>query len=154
MATDELVFRRATADDLGTIVALLSDDRLGAARDNPSLPLDPAYLTAFRAIDTDPNQYLLVGELEGHVIATAQITIIPGLSHTGSRRGLIEAVRVASPHRGMRLGSRMMEWCIAQCRARGCNQVQLTTDKTRIAAHNFYEKLGFAQSHFGYKLML
>jgi GNAT superfamily N-acetyltransferase len=48
----------------------------------------------------------------------------------------------------------MFEWAIAQCRARGCNLVQLTTDKERPDAHRFYEKLGFVGSHTGYKLAL
>jgi ribosomal protein S18 acetylase RimI-like enzyme len=154
MATDELIFRRAGPNDLPAIIAMLADDRLGTSREKPDLPLDAAYLAAFREIDTDPNQYLLVAELEGNVIGTAQITFIPGLTHTGSKRGVIEAVRIASAHRGMRIGSRMIAHCIELCRKRGCAQVQLTTNKTRIAAHNFYEKLGFTQSHFGYKMML
>jgi hypothetical protein len=32
--------------------------------------------------------------------------------------------------------------------------VQLTTDKSRAAAHRFYERLGFTASHEGMKLTL
>jgi ribosomal protein S18 acetylase RimI-like enzyme len=154
MATDGFLIRRATAADLPLIVAMLADDHHGAARENPAIPLDSAYLAAFREIDTDANQYLAVAELDGVVIGTVQVTFVPGLSHMGGRRGLIEGVRIAKDHRGMRLGSRMMTWCIELCRSRGCQQVQLTTNKSRAAAQNFYDKLGFVQSHFGYKLML
>jgi GNAT superfamily N-acetyltransferase len=48
----------------------------------------------------------------------------------------------------------MFAWAIDQCRSRGCDLVQLTTDKTRPEAHRFYERLGFVGSHIGYKLML
>jgi GNAT superfamily N-acetyltransferase len=48
----------------------------------------------------------------------------------------------------------MMEWAVAECRARGCRMVQLTTDKTRGDAHRFYERLGFKASHEGFKLVL
>jgi GNAT superfamily N-acetyltransferase len=48
----------------------------------------------------------------------------------------------------------MMQWAIAQCRARGCGLVQLTTDKRRRDAHRFYEALGFEASHEGMKLAL
>jgi GNAT superfamily N-acetyltransferase len=41
----------------------------------------------------------------------------------------------------------MMEWAIAQCRARGCRMVQLTTDKRRHDAHRFYARPGFVASH-------
>jgi hypothetical protein len=37
---------------------------------------------------------------------------------------------------------------------RGCALVQLTTDKTRVDARRFYERLGFVASHEGLKLML
>ncbi len=31
---------------------------------------------------------------------------------------------------------------------------QLTTHKSREKAHRFYDRLGFRQSHFGYKMVL
>jgi GNAT superfamily N-acetyltransferase len=48
----------------------------------------------------------------------------------------------------------MFEWAIAECRARGCGLVQLTTDKQRPEALRFYEGLGFTASHEGMKLPL
>jgi GNAT superfamily N-acetyltransferase len=72
----------------------------------------------------------------------------------GAWRGQIEAVRIAAHRRDSGLGQKMFEWAIAQCKARGCNLVQLTTDKTRADAHRFYKKLGFIASHEGYKLTL
>jgi hypothetical protein len=32
--------------------------------------------------------------------------------------------------------------------------IQLTSDKSRVEAHRFYESLGFEISHLGMKLML
>ncbi|MDG4829620.1 hypothetical protein O7627_09930 [Solwaraspora sp. WMMD1047] len=46
------------------------------------------------------------------------------------------------------------KWVIAQARRRGCGLVQLTTDKSRVDAHRFYERLGFVASHEGMKLPL
>jgi GNAT superfamily N-acetyltransferase len=66
----------------------------------------------------------------------------------------VESVRVASSRRGTGLGQAMLEWAVAECRARGCRMVQLTTDKTRADAHRFYERLGFKASHEGFKLVL
>jgi GNAT superfamily N-acetyltransferase len=47
-----------------------------------------------------------------------------------------------------------MEWAIEESRNRGCALVQLTSDKTRTDAHRFYERLGFTNSHEGFKLKL
>ena len=48
----------------------------------------------------------------------------------------------------------MMKWAIERCRERGCGLVQLTSNKKRLDAHRFYRRLGFEQSHEGFKLML
>ena len=144
--------RRAEERDLPAIVALLADDALGATRENAALPLDAAYTEAFAAIGRDPNQYLAVVEQEGALVGCLQLSFIPGLSHRGLTRGQIESVRIASRLRGSGLGRQMFEWAIAECRARGCGIVQLTTDKTRADAHRFYAALGFVASHDGMKL--
>jgi GNAT superfamily N-acetyltransferase len=149
-----LQFRRAQEADIPAIIALLADDVLGRQREDASSPPNPDYVAAFRAIDADPNQLQTVAVLDGEVIGTLQLTFIPGLARKGAVRGQIEAVRIAAAHRGSGLGQQMFEWAIAQCRARGCSLVQLTTDRERPNAHRFYEKLGFVGSHIGYKMAL
>ncbi|MEM9472502.1 MAG: GNAT family N-acetyltransferase [Pseudomonadota bacterium] len=146
--------RRACKEDLPAIVALLADDGLGHGREDARLPLDEAYISAFDALDRDPNQFLVVAQ-EGEVIAaTMQLTFIAGVSRKGAWRCQIEAVRVAASHRGSGLGQRMFEFAIHESRSRGCSLVQLTSDKTREDAHRFYDRLGFVASHIGYKLKL
>ncbi|WP_224167589.1 GNAT family N-acetyltransferase [Arthrobacter sp. StoSoilA2] len=144
--------RRATKADLPRILALLIDDQLGAARENPD-DLVP-YELAFDAIDGDPAHLLVVGELNGDLVATFQLSYLPGLSRKGSWRAQIEAVRVSEVLRGQGVGALMIQWAIDQARDRGCSLVQLTTDKSRVAAHRFYERLGFVASHEGMKLTL
>jgi GNAT superfamily N-acetyltransferase len=146
--------RDATEADLPAVMALIADDETARAREDPSLPLDPAYIAAFHAIDADPNQHLIVAELDGDIVGTFQLSFLPGLSFKGAWRGQIEAVRIASHLRGGGLGARMIEWAIDQCRARDCKMVQLTSTNTRTRAHAFYARLGFVQSHVGMKLTL
>jgi GNAT superfamily N-acetyltransferase len=149
-----MIVRRATASDLPAIVGLLADDDLGRQREDARLPLDHAYEDAFRAIDADANQLLAVAVDGDEVLGTLQLSFIPGLGRKGAWRGQIEAVRIASSRRGGGLGRQMLEWAIAECRARGCRLVQLTTDRNRPDAHRFYNRLGFVASHIGYKLGL
>ncbi len=150
----DILFRHAKEADLPAIIAMLADDALGAKREDNSLPVNAKYLAAFEAIDRDPNQYLAVVEQTSEIIGCLQLTFIPGLSRLGMWRGQIESVRIASSHRGSGLGSQMFEWAIEQCRGRGCELVQLSTDKSRPEALNFYGKLGFKASHEGMKLSL
>ncbi|MBO9696350.1 MAG: GNAT family N-acetyltransferase [Sphingopyxis sp.] len=147
-----LILRDATLADLPAILAMLAEDTIPADREAD--PSDPRYLAAFEAIDADPNQHLVAAELDGRVVGTMQLSLLPGLSFRGSWRGLIEAVRIAADLRGQRLGERMILWAVEQCRARDCKLVQLTSSATRTDAHRFYARLGFVQSHVGMKLHL
>jgi GNAT superfamily N-acetyltransferase len=148
----EVTFRRATVADIPAIVAMLADDPLGAKRESPE-DLTP-YPAAFDALDRNPNQVLVVAERDGDVVGTGQLTMMPGLSHRGMWRAEIEAVRVRSDQRGEGLGTALIEWCIDTARERGCGMVQLTSHSSRTDAHRFYQRLGFAQSHTGFKLHL
>ena len=150
-----VVLRRALLADVAAIVDLLAADQLGASRDGVRDAGDlAAYEAAFRAIDADPAQLLVVAEAAGRVIGTLQLTFIPGLSRRGALRAQIEAVRVASTFRGAGLGSAMLGWAIDEARRRGCALVQLTTDKSRADAQRLYQRLGFVASHEGMKLKL
>jgi GNAT superfamily N-acetyltransferase len=149
-----LLNRRATAADLPAIVALLDDDVQSRGREDPSLPLDPRYLTAFAEIDGNPDQLLVVAEQDGAVVGSMQLTFIPGIAFRGAWRMQIEAVRIAGAVRGQGLGAEMIAWAVDQARARGCEMVQLTSMATRTDAHRFYERLGFVKSHVGMKLKL
>jgi ribosomal protein S18 acetylase RimI-like enzyme len=151
---NDLTFRRASAADLEDIVALLADDELGRKREDPDPPLNPRYIDAFAAIDADRNQFLAVVEEGGQIVGCLQLSFIPGLSRLGLWRGQIESVRIASTRRGGGLGKRLFEWAIEECRKRGCEIVQLTTDKSRTDARRFYEGLGFVASHEGMKRAL
>jgi GNAT superfamily N-acetyltransferase len=152
VGSETFSLRRATKADLPQILQLLADDQLGSTRERFG---DPGpYELAFDAIDSDPAHLLLVGELGGEVAATFQLSFIPGLSRKGSLRAQIEAVRVAKKLRGQGAGALMMQWAIEHARERGCSLVQLTTDKSRPAAHRFYEQFGFTASHEGMKLAL
>ena len=97
---------------------------------------------------------LVLGSRAGTPLATAHVTFISGLSRRGATRAIVEAVRVSSTERGGGLGTALMQWVMAECRARGCDLIQLTSDNSRQDAHRFYLRLGFVQSHAGFKYQL
>ena len=148
-----LTARRAQRADLPRLLELLADDVLGKHREGVGSE-DPAYIRAVDAIDRDPNQMLLVAEVDGRVVGMLQITYIPGLSRRGAWRANIEAVRVDSGMRGRGIGGWLMARALEHARKRGCRLAQLTSDKRRAEAHRFYARLGFTDSHDGYKLIL
>lgn len=152
MSTPEA--RRAKPEDLSAILALLADDTLGQKREMIATPPHPDYVQAFQAIQNDPNQFLAVFEADQEIVGCLQLSFIPGLSRRGAWRGQIESVRIKAPLRGAGLGRQMLNWAMETCRTRGCRLVQLTSDKSRVEAGEFYQSLGFVASHEGYKLEL
>ena len=144
--------RRAERADVPAIVRLLADDHLGATREIVGDPVAQVYLDAFDAMAAQPSNELFVAELNGDVVGCLQLTVITGLSRKGMTRGQVEGVRVSSAHRGQRIGEQLMRVAIERARERGCRVVQLTSDRTRVDAHRFYERLGFELSHVGMKL--
>ena len=149
-----LTFRKAQRTDLETIVALLASDLLGQAREDASTPLQAAYVSAFEAIDADPNQLLVVVTDADQVIGTLQLTFLPNISRLGAWRAQIEAVRIDPNCRSAGIGREMFLWAFEQARARGCQLIQLSCDHARKEAQRFYEGLGFEASHIGYKKAL
>jgi GNAT superfamily N-acetyltransferase len=154
MSAPQLLFRRAHKDDLPRIVQMLAADSLGADRERCESPLPDGYFSAFAAIDADPNNELVVACLNSDVIGVLQMTFIPYLTYQGSWRALIEGVRIDATVQAKGYGTAMFRWAIARARERGCNLVQLTTDKSRVKAKRFYEALGFVASHEGMKLRI
>ena len=146
-------FRKATRNDVAKIVEMIADDELGKIRENYQIPLPTEYLTAFENIDTDENQELIVVENENsEIIGTLQLSFIQYLTYRGGIRAQIEAVRIRKDQRGLGIGKTMFEWAINRAKERNAHLLQLTTDKKRPKAVNFYEDLGFIATHEGMKM--
>nr|WP_299389128.1 GNAT family N-acetyltransferase [Allomuricauda sp.] len=150
-----VIIRQATIKDVPDIVQLLANDKLGKLREDFRLPLPQKYYDAFRNIQKDPNQELMVLENEEKVIiGTLQLSFIQYLTYQGGIRAQIEAVRVHEDYRNQGLGKKLFRWAIERAETRNAHVVQLTTDKQRPDALAFYQSLGFKASHDGMKLHL
>ncbi len=148
-----MIFRKAKRNDIVYIVEMLADDELGKTREDFQIPLPAAYLEAFENINVDPNQELIVVEDDSAgIIGTMQLSFIQYLTYQGGIRAQIEAVRIRKDKRGLGMGRKMFEWAIETARDRNAHLLQLTTDKKRPEAIQFYEDLGFKATHEGMKM--
>ena len=147
-------FRNAKKQDIEEIVALLANDKLGQLREEYQIPLPQCYYDAFSAIQENPSIELIVVEEEKQIIGTLHLTFMQHLTYKGGLRAQIEAVRIKENQRGKGMGEKMLQWAIQRAKQRGAHLVQLTTDKQRPEALNFYKKLGFVDSHEGLKMKL
>ena len=146
-----LAFRVAGRRDVAAAVELLRDDGLGQMRETAA---PEVYMSAFAEMMAMPGNRLIVGERDKDILATYQITIIPGVSLAGARRAQIEGVRVASELRGQGFGALLIADAEKRARAAGAVLMQLTMNQSREDARRFYEREGFEASHFGFKKKL
>ncbi len=151
---NSVIFRVANINDLPEIVSLLADDELGQTREKVSNEVSKEYLVAFQEINNDPNNEIIVGVLENEIISVLQLTYIPNLSLKGTKRALIEGVRVSSKIRGQGIGRLFFKFALARAKTKGFKLAQLTTNKTRSDTIRFYEDLGFKSTHEGMKLLI
>jgi GNAT superfamily N-acetyltransferase len=131
-----------------------SNDFLGQQRERFEDPLPEKYIRAFNEIDSDDNNELIVGVLDGAVVSSLQLTFTPSISFQGGKRCTVESVRVDERHRGKGIGRKMMLWALERAKEKGCISMQLTTNAGRTDARRFYENLGFKGTHVGMKLKL
>jgi GNAT superfamily N-acetyltransferase len=151
---DRAAVRDAVEADLPRVVELLQQMSLDSPREDTSSPLKEAYLEAFRRIEADPSLRLLVIEVDGRVLGTASFILVPNLSYRGRPHAIIENVVVDEAERGRGLGEQLVLHCLEEARRAGCTRLSLASNRRRTRAHAFYERLGFKQSHLGFRFDL
>lgn len=147
-----LVVRPALEDDLEAILGLHAEDSMHYFEETPGV--SDRQRRAFAEISADAHQDLLVGEVDGRVVCTAQVTWMRMLSADGGLYCQVEAVRTSTALRGEGLGAHMMTWIEDEARRRGAARMQLTSNRERTRAHTFYTRLGYEPSHVGMKKYL
>lgn len=146
--------RPAIADDLAVIVGLHEADSLGGHGDRWSPRTRGLYEAAFSAIADSPADALFVALHEGEVVGTFQLTLIPVLTGLGRRVARLGSVQVRADQRSRGIGAAMVEAAEREAARRGAALVELASNLARRDAHRFYERLGYAKSHAGFKKVL
>lgn len=149
-----VVVREARADDLEAIVRLHEEDTLGSHGDAWRPDTKAAYEAAFAAIARSAENHLFVACEDDAVVGTFQLTFIPNLTGRGALRVKVESVKVKAARRSQGVGAVMMAHAEAVARAAGARLLELTSHSARVDAHRFYERLGYDQSHKGFKKRL
>lgn len=149
--SEHVVVREASAADAARLVELLAGGTLRGAED----PHDTdSYAAAIAEIATSGNATILVAEIDGQVMGMCQLIWFRHLQERGGLCAELESVHVDSSLRGHGIGGILVEAAVARAEAMGCYRVQLTSHRSRVDAHRFYERHGFEPSHVGFKRYL
>ena len=149
-----LIIKKAKLKNLKDLIYLLFEDDLGKERENLINISINKYKKAFTKIIKDSNNEIFIMILNDQIIGMMQLTFIPGLSMQGITRCQIESVRIKKEYRDKGYGSKLICKGIEIAKTNKCGLIQLTSNKKRKKAINFYKKLGFLITHISFKLDL
>jgi GNAT superfamily N-acetyltransferase len=147
------LIRPAVVTDLPRLVELLVSGALPDAPRAEDLAEAGRYQAALEEIDGTGGE-ILVAERRGEVVGVCQLLVFRHLQARGGLCAELESVHVHPDHRGSGIGRALVGAAVDRARAKGCYRVQLTSNRQREDAHRFYESLGFAPTHVGYKMRL
>lgn len=135
------VTRPAGPDDLPAVL------RLYAQLHPTDLPLDVdvARSTYAAALATQGLSFWLL-EVDGVVVGTTYLNVIPNLTRGAAPYAVIENVVVEESLRGTGLGRRLMAATLEAAWAAGCYKAMLMTGSSDPATHGFYRACGFSGS--------
>ncbi|NUW74530.1 GNAT family N-acetyltransferase [Vibrio mediterranei] len=142
--------RIAHSDDLASILPLFWDDKPELKQACDGQITDDMY-RIFDHFATSKDHFLYVATIDDNVVGTLQLSFIPQFTYNGEIRANIEGVFVANHAQGKGVGASLVEFAIEQSRYQGCKIVQLVSNQVRERVHQFYERLGFEKSHYGFK---
>lgn len=128
----ELVIRDARAKDAGAIAALIA--ALGYEASESEVKRRLAALGK-------AGQPVLVAE-QGAVAGVLTTSIMTVL-HRPTAVGRISMMVVAEALRGRGIGAALVAEAEARLRAKGCGLIEVTSNRKRLRAHAFYERLGY-----------
>ena len=98
----------------------------------------------FQQILNSPALRLFVLELDGVVVATAYLNVIPNLTRSASPYAVIENVVVEESLRGTGLGRQIMAGTLRSAWEAGCYKAMLMTGSRTPATHAFYRACGLS----------
>jgi predicted N-acetyltransferase YhbS len=134
-----IILRRATEADAIHVASLLTE--LGY----PSAEAD-ARDRLVRSLRS-ATSCVVVAEADGEVVGVSNAELVPYFPN-GSTICRVTALVVSSHHRSRGVGEKLVARIAEFAREHGCSGMEVTSSERRVAAHRFYERLGFSKNSF------
>jgi len=84
-------------------------------------------------------------------VGTADVLVVPNLTHGGAPWALVENVVVDPQWRRRGVGRALLKHAVRVADDAGCHKLQLTSSNHRDDAHRFSERLGFTATATGFR---
>lgn len=132
-----MLIRPAEADDVDDLVSLF---------DEWGHPLSSAEVRAVLAEwGSTARSEVLVADIDGDVAGMAAVSAGPRFAGPG-RYGHLSGLAVATDHRRRGVGTSLLKAAEGYVYAWGCDRLELTSSRSRTAAHDFYRRQGYEET--------
>ena len=146
-----MLIREAREADLPRLLELFFQlSELGEQPEPTVRELTDGLRSAFQELKANRLSTCWVLEVEGRVEGALSLHLLPTLAHGGRPFAIIEDVVVEQKHRGSGYGRQLMTQAEKVAQAHGCYKISLTSNRRRLEAHAFYERLGYTATHRGF----
>ncbi|WP_019004240.1 GNAT family N-acetyltransferase [Cohnella laeviribosi] len=135
---DDAYIRRINQDEIHKLMDLYKH----LHPDDPELQADRLN-SLWEQIYPNPNMHYIVADLEGQLVASCVLVIIPNLTRNARPYGLIENVVTHPLFRRKGYGTKVLRKALQLAWERNCYKVMLLTSSKEERTLTFYEKAGF-----------
>jgi ribosomal protein S18 acetylase RimI-like enzyme len=133
--------RQATIEDSAVIAQLMTQLIEASGYESRQVPPEQIENNLRKMADSDAYQVLLA-EDEGQVAGLLSLSFRHTLFHSAPT-ALIDELVVEQSHRRRGVGQQLMAEAIERCRAAGCCEIEVSTERSNEAAQEFYRQHGF-----------
>lgn len=147
--TPEIFLRPATLEDAPALASVL------ATMDERAAPTELEH-QAMRETLIDMARYpdfcaYLLFERD-QLVGSFSLMVFPSPSHHGFQQALLDGVAILPEKRGQGLGEMMIRQAMRLASDKHCYKLMLSSNLKRVAAHRFYENLGFTQHGLSFSI--
>ena len=133
-----LKIRESEPQDLPQLLELLT-----YLHDTTMPEIDKKLEALWCQITNDPNYHIFAGTIDGKIISSCVLIIVPNLTHNQRPYALIENVITHPDYRAKGYATSLLGQATMLAKKHGCYKIMLMTGSKKDSTLRFYEKAGF-----------
>lgn len=134
----QLRIRQAREDDIEALLALYTH-----LHNNPMPCVDARLYSLWSRIMSYENHHIIVGVIDGIIVSSCVVVIVPNLTHGQRPYALVENVVTDARYRKKGFGTAMLRHAKQIAAEQNCYKIMLMTGSKEDGTLSFYRKAGY-----------
>lgn len=110
---------------------------------NPMPEIDDNLKSVWNSIINDKSHHIIIGCINGIIVSSCVLVIVPNLTHNQRPYALIENVVTHSNFRKKGYASAVLNYARDKAKSEGCYKIMLLTGSKEQSTLDFYKKAGY-----------